>query len=194
MRQLIAVIATALLTGCASTGYTLVAPGSVTVSKRALKVRPSIAWNRAPGSAGAIAQEETWTQNGPVLDSITFIAGLKDGQAIVRQRARDDRQVPVFRATMSPQDLVSMLESYYRIRGGATVFETVAVQPATLAGQPAVQLDFRYLGGDDVRRRGRAVLAVIAGRLYLMSLEGTALHYFDAALPEFASLVASASL
>jgi hypothetical protein len=194
MRRFVTIAAAALLLAGCVTGYTLVSPGSVAVSKGALKVHPSIAWNRAPPGAGGIAQEEDWTLNGPVLDAIMFIGGLKDGQAIVKQRAKDDRKVPVFRATMTPPDLVSMIESAYRIKAGATIFETTGVRPATLAGQPAVQFDFRYVGGDEVQRRGRAVLAVIDGKLYMLALEAAALHYFDAALPEFETLVASATL
>lgn len=194
MRPIITVIATALLLAGCVTGYTLVSPGTVAVSRGSMKVRPAIAWNRAPANAANIKEEEDWTQNGPALDGIFFIGGLKDGQAISRQRAKDDRKVPVFRTTMTPQDLVSMVESAYRIKAGATIFETTGVQPATLAGQPAVQFDFRYVGGDEVQRRGRTVLAVIDGKLYLIGLEAAALHYFDAALPEFESLLASAAL
>ena len=194
MRRLAAIIVAALpLAGCVA-GYTLVSPGTVAVSKGTIKVHPSIAWNRAPSGAGGIAQEEDWTLNGPVLDAVIFIGGVKDGQAIVKQRAKDDRKVPVFRAGMTPQDLVSMVESAYRIRAGATIFETAGVRPGTLAGRPAVQFDFRYVGGDEVQRRGRSVLGVIDGKLYMLTLEAAALHYFDTALPEFEALVASATL
>lgn len=87
-----------------------------------------------------------------------------------------------------------MVESYYRIRGGATVFETLGVRPGTLGGLPAVQFDFSYLAADEVRRRGRSMIAVRDARLYMISLEAAALHYFDAALPQFDSLVASVTL
>jgi len=47
---------------------------------------------------------------------------------------------------------------------------------------------------DNVRRRGRSMIAVSGGKLYVMSLDGAALHYFDAELPEFEAMVASASI
>jgi hypothetical protein len=188
------VIASLALAGCV-TAYTLVPPDhTVAVSKGTMKMRPSTAWNKAPNGVYNIPQEENWTQNGPVLDSISFIGGLKDGRAIARQRSKDDRKVPVFRSAMTPQDLVSMVESCYRIKAGAKVFETVAVSPGTLAGKPAVQFDYRYVGADEVKRRGRSMIAVVNGMLYLMSLDGAAVHYFDAALPEFESLVAGATI
>jgi hypothetical protein len=99
------------------TGYTLVSPAPVKVAKSTMKVTPSLPWNRAPKSALDVPSQEVWTQNGPLLDEITFIGGVTSGQAIAKQRPKDDRKVPVFRADMSPQDLVSMIESYYRIRG-----------------------------------------------------------------------------
>jgi hypothetical protein len=188
---LILLIAGVMLTGCVA-GYTLVSPAPVAVSKGTMQVKPTIPWNKAP-QGGAIAQEETWTQNGPVLDSVTFVGGLRNGEAIAKQRPKDDRQVPVFRADMTPQDLVSMIESLYRIKAGATVFETTGVKPATFLGAPGVQFDFNYVGGDEVKRRGRSVFAVIDGQLFLMSLDGAASHYFDAVLPEFEKIASTAA-
>lgn len=181
-----------MLGGCA-VGYTLVSPAPVPVAKGTMKVKPSIPWNKAPKNFYAIPQEESWTQNGPLLDSVTFVGGVKDGEALAKQKPKDERQVPVFRPGMSPQDLVSMVESLYRIKAGATVFETTGVKPATFLGAQGVQFDYTYVGSDEVKRRGRSVFAVIDGKLYLATLDGAAVHYFDAALPEFEAIVASAT-
>jgi hypothetical protein len=102
--------------------------------------------------------------------------------------------VPVFRATMTPQDLVSMVESYYRIKAGATVFETVSVKPAAFLGTTGIRFNYSYVGADEVKRRGCSILAIIDKKLYLMSLDGAALHYFDAALPAFDALTTSATI
>ncbi|MBX5462306.1 MAG: hypothetical protein IRZ28_14595 [Steroidobacteraceae bacterium] len=193
MRTLILLVAVLALAGCV-TGYTLVSPAPVKVAKSTMKVTPSLPWNRAPKSALDVPSQEVWTQNGPLLDEITFIGGVTSGQAIAKQRPKDDRKVPVFRADMSPQDLVSMIESYYRIRGGATIFTPTGVKPVTFLGTTGMQLDYEFVSTDEVKRRGRSVLAVVEGKLYLMSLDGAALHYFDAALPEFEALVASAQI
>lgn len=194
MRNLVFMLAIGLTLGGCVAGYTLVSPKTVAVSQGSMKVRPSTAWNKAPNGPYNIPQEENWTQNGPLLDSIAFIGGLKDGQAITKQRPKDDRKVPVFRSAMTPQDLVSMIESYYRIKAGATVFETAGVNPSTLAGKPAVQFDYRYVGSDEVKRRGRSMIAVVNGKLYLMAVDGAAAHYFDASLPEFEAMAASATI
>lgn len=189
---IVLLVASLTLTGCV-TGYQLVSPAPVSVSKGTMKVKPSIAWNRQSSNAYTIPQEENWTQNGPLLDGVTFVGALENGKAIARQRPKDDRKVPAFRSDMTPQDLVSMIESMYRIKAGATVFETTGVKPVTFLGVPGVQFDYNYVAADEVKRRGRSVFAVIDGKLYLMSLDGAAVHYFDAALPEFESMAGSAA-
>ncbi len=194
MRILVLLLAAAhLLAGCVA-GYTLVPPGRVSVSRGAMLVEPSIAWNKSPRTPFDIATEESWTQNGPLLDSITFIGAVRDGDAIAKQRPKDDRKVPVFRAGMTPQDLVSMIETYYRIKAGVTVFEATGVKPASFLGTTGIQFDYTYVGMDEVKRSGRVLLAIVGDKLYLMSLDGAALHYFESALPEFQALVASAAL
>lgn len=192
-RLLVVMLCVAWLAGCAS-GYTLVPAAPVSVAKGSMKVKPPRAWNRAPKNNYDVPTQENWTQNGPLLDGITFIGGIASGQAIARQKPKDDRQVPVFRSDMTPQDLVSMVESYYRIRGGATVFESTGVKPMTFLGKQAIQFDYNYVGGDEVKRLGRTVIAVVDGKLFMASLDGAAIHYFAAALPDFEALVASAAV
>ena len=194
MYRLFALIVVGLLLGGCVSGYTLVQADSVAIARGTMKVHPSIAWNKVPRTAFDVPNEEAWTQNGVLLDSVTFIGALSDGEAIAKQRKKDDRKVPVFRSNMTPQDLVSMVESYYRIKGQITVFETTGVKPVTFLGRPGVEFNFDYVGADDVKRRGRSFLAIVDGKLYFMALDGTALHYFDAALPEFVAIAASATI
>ena len=181
------------VTACAPT-FTLVAAGPVSVARNTIKVTSGTSWNRAPKSPYDVAWEENWTENGMLLDAIGFIGGLPDGQAITKQRPKADRQVPVFHATMTPQDLVSMVESFYRIKVGATSFETRSVEPAIFIGKPGLRFDYAYVGADDVKRQGRALIAISNAKLYMMSLDGTALHYFGAALPDFDAMAASARI
>ena len=193
MIRRLSIAALLLIGGCAAP-YTLVSPGQVAVAGNTMHVTPPAAWNRAPASPLVVRNEEDWTENGPALDSLVFIGGLADGQAIAKQRRKDDQQVPVFHATMTPPEITSMIESYYRVREGARLFQTDGIAPATLFGKPALRFDYNYVGADDVRRRGRSVAAIVDGKLYLLSLEGAASHYFESAALQFDSIVASASL
>jgi hypothetical protein len=193
VRKSVSLVLLGLLAGCAPQ-YALVGPGRVAVAGAKFRVEPGIAWNKAPPSPELIKYEEDWTQDGFPLDRIAFIGGLPDGQAIVKQRRKADRKVPTFRATMSPQDLVSMVEAAYAIRAGAKLFEVKGVEPCSFVGQPGLSMTFAFVGEDEVKRRGRAVVAIVDRKLYMMTLDGTALHYFDAALPDFQQMATTARL
>lgn len=197
-RGLLVLLVSTVLASCAGGGgfggYSLVRPQAVAVANKAMVVTPTQAWNRVPRGSYDIREEENWTLNGPILDSIGFIGGLRDGKAIVRQRRRDDRQVPPFRANMTPPEIVSMIETLYRVRAGAAEYLVTGVKPATFVGRPGFQLDFDYLDGNEIRRRGRGYGTVVNGELYLMLLDATRSHYFDAALPSFESMARGATL
>jgi hypothetical protein len=185
-------IAVVSLAGCVA-GYTLVPASTTKVAKASMIVTPSMSWNKN-GFVRGIAQEEYWTQNGPLLDAIRFVGALPAGQAITKQKPKDDRKVPVFRQDMTPQDLVSMIESYYRIEGGATTYEATNVSPRVFLGTTGTQVDYQFVTADEVKRRGRAILAIVNQKLYLISLSATSLHYYDSLLAEFDTIVSSARI
>ena len=87
-----------------------------------------------------------------------------------------------------------MIDTYHRIRDGATVFEPNGVEPVMFFGHPGLRFDYTYIGADEVKRRGQTVLAINSGRLYMMALDGAAIHYFDTALVDFSAMAASARL
>jgi hypothetical protein len=195
-------LAASLLAGCAGGPgggyglryYRLVEPGPESVARDSMVVAPTIRWNKAPRGIDQIAREENWTLNGPLLDGLTFIGGLEHDKRIVQQRRKADRKVPNFRSDMSPPEIGSMIESFYRVRAGASEFNVTGMQPRNFAGSPGFQFDYDYLGGDEVWRRGRAVGTVVEGRLYLALLDAARAHYFPAALPEFERIVESARI
>jgi hypothetical protein len=200
-RLLAPLAALALLAGCAGGGggfgfgmYSLIRPGPETVARGSMVVRPSIPWNRVPRGPYDISREENWTLNGPLLDSLSFIGGLENDKRIVVQRRKADRKVPNFRADMSPPEIAAMIESFYRIRGGASTFTMTNLSPRQFLGHPGFQFDYDYIGGDEVQRRGRAVGAIIGGRFYLALFDAAKMHYFPSGLPEFERIVQSAQL
>ena len=205
MRHFLIAPAIALtLTSCASVGggetgfgssYSLVRPSARAVGDGTMIVFPRENWNRQRQVIfNDIRQVEDWTQNGPVLDSLSFISGLKDGKSIVRQSRKADQQVPRFRSSMTAPEVAAMLETFYRTRAGTVDFRTIALAPRSFLGQPGFQLDFDHLDGDELWRRGRAVGTVVNGRLYLVLLDAARSHYFAAALPEFENVASTARL
>lgn len=174
--------------------FSLIRPRPHTVAGGRMIVAPTIEWNRIPRGRYDISREENWTLNGPFLDSVTFIAGVENDKRIVQQRRKADQKVPNFRSDMTPQEIVDMIESFYMIRGGSVRFELSSLTPRTFMGQPGFQFDYKHLGGDEVERQGRAVGAVVNGRLYLTLFDAARLHYFAAGVPEFERIVESARL
>src|SRR5439155_16772810 len=96
------------------------------------------------------------------------------------------------REDMTPPEIAAMIESLYRVRGGAVDFRTLSLQPRPFLGANGFQLDYEHLDTDELWRRGRVVGAVIDGRLYLILLDAARSHYYDVMLPDFEAIVASA--
>jgi hypothetical protein len=196
--------ATALaLTGCESTGggggfgsdyYSLVRVRSVQVGDGAMAVTPPRPWNRTRRLFlfEDIRQVEDWTLNGPLLDGMTFVTGLKSGRYLIRQRRTEDRQVPKFRSDMTAPEVTAMLESLYRVRGGSVDFRTLSLQPRRFLGYNGFQFDFEHLDSDELWRKGRAVGAVIDGKLYMILFDAARSHYYANAIGDFETIVASA--
>jgi hypothetical protein len=191
------------LSACSSLGageygyssYALVRVHRVNVGDGSLSVTPPRPWNRHRSILWADVRDvEDWTLNGPYLDGISFVTGLKSGRYLIRQSKRADQQVPKFRSDMTPPEIVAMLESLYRVKGGAIDFRTLSLQPRPFLGANGFQLDYEHLDSDELWRKGRAVGAVINGQLYLILYDAARSHYYAAALPDFESIVGSARL
>ena len=193
------------LSGCSSLGgggygfgggYSLIRARSVSVGDGSMAVTPPREWNRVSTTWAMddIRAVEDWTLNGPYLDSMSFVTGLKSGRYIIRQLRRDAQQVPKFRSDMTAPEITAMLESFYRVKAGTVDLRTTSLKPRTLMGYPGFQWDYEHLDQDEVWRRGRTVGAVIGDRLYLVLLDATRMHYFDNAQGDFGAVVNSARL
>lgn len=192
MKNILLTCATALLLSACVPTYQLVKPAAAPVGDGSITVTPTGSWNKVP-LMGEQPWEEAWTRNGPLLDSVGFATGVPEGKSLVKQRKKDDAQVAVFKADMTPNDLVSMVESWYRV-GGVSVFKMDSVDPTAFLGGTGLKLRYSYAPSDGIGKKGAAVLRVVDKKLYLMKLDGVNSHYFDAALPEFEAMVASARM
>jgi hypothetical protein len=201
--KFVALAAALALTSCSSLGgsedgfsdYSLVSVRRVQVGDGSLSVAPPRPWNRhRPILFEDVRAVEDWTLDGPLLDGMSFVTGLKSGKSLIRQRRRESQQVPAFRYDMTPPDVAAMIESLYRVRGGAVDFRTLSLQPRPFLGTNGFQLDYDHLDEDELWRRGRAVGAVVNGQLYLILFDAAKSHYYEAALPDFEAIVASAEL
>ncbi|WP_205481635.1 hypothetical protein [Sphingomonas arenae] len=167
---------------------------TINVGNGAVSVIPPRDWNRTQRSIlfSDVRWVEDWTLNGPYLDGISFVTALPDNERLVRESRRADRQVPKFRREMTAPEVASLIETWFRVRGGTVDFRTLSLAPRPFLGANGFQFDFEHLDSDELWRKGRAVGAVIDGRLYLMLYDAARSHYYDAALPDFEAMVASA--
>ena len=203
LRNVFVAAAAGGLAACSSVGggdygysdYSFVRVQRVYVGDDSVSVVPPRPWNRhRPVFFEDIRQVEDWTLNGPLLDGMSFVTGLKNGKSLIRQRRTANQQVPLFRSNMTPPEVAAMIESLYRVRGGAVDFRTLSLRPRPFLGTNGFQLDYEHLDSDELWRRGRVVGAVINGELYLILLDAAKAHYWDATLPDFEAVVASAQL
>jgi hypothetical protein len=193
------------LAACSSLGggeygigdYNLVRVHRVEVGDGGMTVVAPRPWNERRRSIlfDDVRDVEDWTLNGPILDGISFVSGMKSGRYLIRQRKSADQQVPKFRADMTPPEIAAMLETLYRVRGGAIEFHTLSLQPRPFLGAAnGFQLDYEHLDSDELWRKGRVVGAVIGDRLYLVMFDAARSHYYNAALPDFEAIVGSAQI
>lgn len=200
--KLVAAAAALPLAACSTMGgtidrgvYQLVRVGNVNVGNGSVSVTPPRPWNKQRRIFfDSMRWVEDWTLNGPLLDSMMFVTALPSGEYLVRQRRSEERQVPKFRSDMTAPEIASMLETAFRVRGGAVDFRTLSLEPRQFLGQPGFQFDYEHLDTDEVWRRGRTVGAVIDGRLYLILFDAARSHYYDNALPDFEAIASTARL
>lgn len=201
-RKLLLVLAASVTLGaCSTVGgesfgssyYSLIRAKPKAVGDRSLVVTPPREWNKQrPRLFDDIGDVEDWTLNGPYLDGLTFVSGLTNNRYLIRQSRFEDRQVPKFRSDMSAPEITSMIESLYRVRGGAVELRSLALLPRTFLGQNGFQWDYEHLDGDELWRKGRVVGAVVDGKLYMIMYDAVRSHYYANALPDFETIVASA--
>jgi hypothetical protein len=163
-------------------GNTLIPAGQrVAVAASALTVQPDTEWNRLAARPGRYA--ERWTLDGDQLDALTFYGGIPDGKTLVREVDRKDRPLPRVAATMLITDIPTLLENSYRVAFGVAAMTIDRVEPARFAGSNGVHFTYSYVRpSESLHRRGEAFGAIIGGRLYLITYEAPALHYYERSL------------
>jgi hypothetical protein len=201
LTSLVIAVSAASLSACSSLGageygyspYAVVSVRRVNVGDGQMSVVPPRNYNRHRRVLFSdVADVEDWTLNGPILDGISFVSGMKNNRELIRQRRTADQQVPRFRSDMTAPEITAMLETLYRVKGGAVEFKTLSLQPRQFLGANGFQWDYEHLDTDELWRKGRVVGAVIDGKLYMILMDAARSHYFEAQLPDFEAIVASA--
>src|SRR5690348_2224735 len=135
--RFVAVIAMALLVG-ACTQYALVQPQQRVTVKDALVVEPDIAWNKVnTQDITGRNQTEIWTADGPLLNTLTFFAGIEDGKPLFVQTAEQEKnnKLPEFRKSMSPSEIMELVESTYGKLSQSSLTRTRELRPEKFVGK-----------------------------------------------------------
>ncbi len=174
MKKLFLIVIAGLLSACASTVFTRTESTTVLVRER-MEVQADSSWNRfTPGNA---KHREIWTQHGFTLDQLVFFAGVPDGKPLDDLAPRE-RKAPRFSAAMTPEDIVSLVETLLAGSGGS--FELTSLAPARMSDAAGFRFEFLFSSrNDEVERAGIAIGAIVDGRLYLVLYAAPRGPYFD---------------
>ena len=188
------VLAALLATGCVST-YSLVEPGVNRAGDLYVVADPG--WNRALGLPGSGNRQgaETWTRDGPVLNRLVFIPSVADGEALVTS-LQLGKALPVFRATMLPNDIEDLAESTcVKIFGeGNAVFVAKNLRPQRFGDEQGVLFDVEASVTDSPNYRGIVGAFIANDELYFMYYLAAEPYYFEKDFESAASIIKSASL
>lgn len=182
----------ALATAGPALAYKLVpASKPIAVAKSTLTVRPDRDWNRQQVRVGRFA--ETWTLDGVPLNDLTFYGGIADNMTLFREVAKEERPLPCFSATMLAPDIVQLFEASYRVALSTSLMSIDSIEPAKFAGAEGFRFTYSFtVQEENVRRKGEGRGAVIGGKLYLITFEAPAIHYFDRDVAAFRQIADSA--
>ena len=194
MRPAIGLAAALALAACMP--YGLVESQRRTV-EGAISVEPGIAWNKVRTTLAdgwevfSTAPIERWTIDDERLEMLTFYAGIAEGEPLIRIPDEKDRAQPVFRAGMTPSEIMDLFEGALSRATKRAVPEGRNLRPAMLGGIAGFRFELSYSLDDEIDRELAAAGAVKDGRLYLVTFQGTRLYHFPKYAPEFERILAS---
>lgn len=186
------VAASILVATPAQAGFKLIPQGAkVSVAKSALTVTPSIDWNKMGSRPGRNA--ESWTLDGLSLNDVTFYGGILNDTTLFKEVNKAEKPLPRFSSNMLPPDIAQLFEASYRIAQSTSLMSIDSMAPATFAGNPGFRFIYSYtVQNEEVKRNGEATGAIIDGKLWMITYEAPAIHYFAQGLGAYHKLVESA--
>lgn len=173
MRKYTAISILLLLAACSN--FTL-APADKPQKVAFYTVTPDATWNRASPTAG---NQEIWTIDGPLLESLQFFSGIKDGKPLLPPAAGAKKKHPVFRKAMTASEVQELTVDTMAQTGFADVRSTSLV-PASFGELQGFRFAMDMTTGEGLDFQGLALGTVKDDRLYLIVYTGASQHYFAA--------------
>lgn len=181
--------------GCASTSFVAVVPGTVAVGD--LNVTPATTWNAAPGAIVPNTRKgaQVWTQDGLLLDRITIIPAVAEGEAIFVSRDKTTA-LPTFKADMLPNEIEELVESsLVKFFGeGNAVVNTSGLRPHRFGQHGGVLFDFDATLTDSPDYRGLVGAFIANDHLNVLMYVAADPYYYGKHLDEAKRIIESATL
>lgn len=163
----------------------------VAVAHETLTVTPDREWDALGSRPGPRC--DRWTLDGAALNAVTFCGAIESGRPLFREVSKHDQPLPHFSTTMLLTDVPDLVEKSYRIALGASVMTIDSAEPAQLDGERAIRFRYTFTRQDEeVERHGEALATIRGKKLYWMSYEAPAIHYYARDLESWRRLAATA--
>ncbi len=171
MKKLAVILCATILAGCVSMAK--VDSGSHGLGER-LTVTIEGPWNHL--TAPDLGPAQTWTMEGLPLDQLLLYTGIKDG-ALVHSKSYGKIRNFAFRATMQPDEIVTMFEGMLT-RDGST-FTLTKLEPAIFGGLKGFHFEYNMIRKmDNVILTGVGWGTVSKGELFAMIYMAPRLGFF----------------
>ncbi len=188
-------ILTALVAGCAPTGFTVVQTGPVEVE--AMQLAVGSPWNRVPPAQKSFLRpgSEAWTHDGVALDFMLVIPAVPNGEPLFRESDKY-QSLPRFKADMLLPELVQLIESTLEklLGEGSAIVSSANLRPTRYGDRPGILFDFSAALSEGPRYKGLTGAFIAEQRLYLIVFLGADPYYFDKHAQDAQAVIASARL
>jgi hypothetical protein len=165
----------------------------IAVAKSAMTVLPKGEWNKLGARPGR--NSETWTLDGDELNDLTFYGGIEDGRTLFREVDKKNQPLPKVSGSMLITDIPTLLENSYRVALGTTNMKIEKIEPIVFGGKKGVRFTYRFSRAEEtLERRGEARAALVDGKIYMITYEAPALHYYERSEAAFQALADSVQL
>ena len=188
------ILTLASLAGCV-TGYTLVQPG--VQSFGSMRVTADDNWNLAPArfTPTARKQSRTWTQDGLLLDRVTIIPAVADGETMFVSRSQS-AALPVFHADMLPNEIEELVESsIVKLYGeGESAVSTSNLRPQGFGEHGGFMFDIEAAITESPDYRGSVGAFIVDDKLYMVLFLAAVPYYFDKHAARADAIIKSATM
>lgn len=150
-------------------------------------------WNLIRDSYdGKRTRGDRLTQDGPALNIIYLVGGLKDGQYILKP-PRKEFPTPIFRSDMSELERIEFVTDTLAAYGYEHI-ETQTVEPENFGNAEGIAMGLSAVTTSGLRLKGNVLMTSEGNTLNYMVFIAPEAHYYNAYTAEVLKIFGSAQL